>query len=334
MTTTAAPAISVLMSVYNGAAFLDAAIRSIREQSFGDFEFLVANDGSTDASAAIIDRHAAEDPRLKIYHRTNHGLVASLNFLLAEARAPLAARMDADDIARPERFARQLAYLETHPDVIVLGTNTDEIDTENRIHPCDDFHPDDPEAMSALLMRQSALCHSSVMMRTRAIRALGGYRGAFRHCEDYDLWLRADEAGDLANLPDRLLIYRRSPGQISTVHSLEQTIGAAMARLGARERRAGRADPFAGLARLPSIGELDALIGRAGVGADLRREIVPLIVHSRGSMAGRGFDLVLDHVREDMPVPGLPRAVARLARMGLPVRAARLALALANRRIP
>jgi glycosyltransferase involved in cell wall biosynthesis len=110
------------MSVYNNAAHLPAAIESILAQSFGDFEFLIVNDGSSDESGDIIDRYAAGDRRIRAFHQPNLGLIASLNRMLAEARAPLIARMDDDDIALPARFERQLAFLAAHPDHGVVGT--------------------------------------------------------------------------------------------------------------------------------------------------------------------------------------------------------------------
>lgn len=110
------------MSVYNGERFLADAIRSILAQSFGDFEFLILDDGSTDSSRSIIAGFAASDSRIRPIIRENRGLIASLNQLLEEARAPLIARMDADDISHPERFSRQISFLAGHPDHGVLGT--------------------------------------------------------------------------------------------------------------------------------------------------------------------------------------------------------------------
>ena len=116
------------MSVYNGERFLAPAIESILGQTFGDFEFLILDDGSTDATPRIVAGYAALDPRIRPIIRENRGLVASLNQLLEEARAPIVARMDADDISRPERFAKQAAFLDAHPDYGVIGCWTEDID--------------------------------------------------------------------------------------------------------------------------------------------------------------------------------------------------------------
>ena len=99
------PAISVIMSAYNAEAFIGAAIESMLSQSFRDFEFLIVNDGSKDATKQIIERYAARDARIRLIDRENKGLIFSLNQLIQEARGELLARMDADDISHPERLA-------------------------------------------------------------------------------------------------------------------------------------------------------------------------------------------------------------------------------------
>lgn len=325
----AEPRISVAMSVYNNAPFLAEAIESILGQTFGDFEFLIVDDGSRDGSGAIIDAYAARDPRIRAIHQENRGLVASLNRLIDEARAPLIARMDGDDIALPERFERQVAFLDAHPDHGVVGTCTDDIDEAGRITFNRDFHPLDHQSLLAALGHGPVLCHPSVMMRRDVVQAAGGYRSAFVHCEDYDLWLRLADRTQLCSLPDRLLHYRRSAGQISSAHALQQQIGAAVAYLAWRERQAGRPDPTAGLTRLPPVGELDALFGREGVAREVRERVAPNLVYSERALRSGGFDLLLQYVREGGNKRGLWRTAGRLVKLGEPARAARLAAVLA-----
>jgi hypothetical protein len=306
------PRITVAMSVHNDAATVGAAIRSILAQTFGDFEFLIVNDGSTDGSDAIIDACAAVDPRIRAIHQPNRGLIASLNRLVAEARGDLIARMDGDDISLPERFAAQVAFLDAHPDHGVLGTNTNEIDEADRVTLCTDLHPLDHVAVAAALRHRSPVAHSSVMMRTAVVRAAGGYRAAYRHCEDYDLWLRLSEQTRIANLPERLLLYRRSSGQVSVRHVVEQQSGAAIARLAHRERLAGRPDPTDGLEQLPPIAELDALFGRRGVAQEVRSNLAQTLVYSREALRGGGVDLLIAHVAAGGARTGLWRTVGRL----------------------
>ena len=116
------PSLSVVMAVYNGERWLAETLASLSSQTFGDFEIVAIDDGSTDGSAAILAEAAARDARYRIITQANRGLVASLNRGLAESRAPLVARIDADDVAEPERFARQVAFLQAHPEVAALGS--------------------------------------------------------------------------------------------------------------------------------------------------------------------------------------------------------------------
>lgn len=318
--------ISVMMSVYNAERYVAEAIQSILGQTEGRFEFLIVNDGSRDASGSIIDRYAAQDSRIRAIHQENRGLIASLNRMLDEARAPLVARMDSDDVSRPERFAVQLAWMQAHPDIAVLGTNTDELDADGAFFPCSDFHPEHPADIRERLMAASAMCHPSVMMRRDVIRALGGYRAAFRHCEDYDLWLRVSERHDLYNLPDRLFLYRRSPDQVSEKHILVQAIGAACARYAAQQRRAGLPDPFEGATSLPSLDQIDAVLGSSGVGARMRLEVIDSIKYSPEAMSGGGLELMQAHLRDGGTKQGFWRTAGRMVKMGMIPQALTLSL--------
>jgi glycosyltransferase involved in cell wall biosynthesis len=320
------PLISVMMSVYNAERYVAEAIQSILGQTEGRFEFLIVNDGSRDASGSIIDRYAAQDSRIRAIHQENRGLIASLNRMLDEARAPLVARMDSDDVSRPERFAVQLAWMQAHPDIAVLGTNTDELDADGAFFPCSDFHPEHPADIRERLMAASAMCHPSVMMRRDVIRLLGGYRAAFRHCEDYDLWLRVSEHHDLYNLPDRLFLYRRSPDQVSEKHILVQAIGAACARYAAQQRRAGLPDPFEGATSLPSLDQIDAVLGSTGVGARMRLEVIDSIKYSPEAMNGGGLELMQAHLRDGGTKQGFWRTAGRMVKMGMIPQALTLSL--------
>ena len=326
------PRVTVAMSVHDDAATVGAAIESILGQTFQDFEFLIVNDGSSDGSGAIIDSFAAADPRIRAIHQPNRGLIASLNRLVAEARGDLIARMDGDDISLPGRFAAQVAFLDAHPDHGVLGTNTNEIDEADRITLCTDLHPLDHAAVQAALRRGSPVAHSSVMMRTAVVREGGGYRAAYRHCEDYDLWLRLSERTRIANLPDRLLLYRRSSGQVSVRHVVEQQTGAAIARQAHRERLAGRPDPTHGLDRLPPVADLDELFGRSGVAQAVRGELAQTMVYSREALRGGGLDLLIAHVAAGGARGRLWRTVARLLAFGEVGFAVRLGAALLSPR--
>lgn len=322
------PRVSVIMSVYNAQAHLADAIRSILDQTFTDFEFLIVDDGSRDRSAEIMDGFAAADPRIRVIRQENKGLIASLNRLLDEARAPLVARMDADDISVPTRLELQVAFLDQHPDHGVVGANTHELDQHGAITECTDLHPLDHAGIASAMEHRSPICHPSVLMRRDAILDAGGYRLPYVHCEDYDLWLRLLDRTRLANLPDRLLLYRRSPGQVSVQHEIDQKIGAALAWAAHGERAAGRPDPTSELKKVPTLDALDATFDRAGIARAVRSKVALGLVYSAPAMRGRGLDLLLNHVRVGGDRAGLWRTVLRLLAFRQPRAAVRLAAAL------
>ncbi|KLE34710.1 glycosyltransferase [Aurantiacibacter luteus] len=327
-----APALSVAMSVYDGERFLAPAIESVLAQTFEDFEFLILDDGSRDSSLAIARHYAAIDSRIRIISRENRGLVTSLNQLLAESRAPLVARMDADDICLPERFARQVAFLDANPDHGVVGSWSEDIDefgrpfaTGGRDHPVENA-----EFARAILEDRNLLCHPAVTYRRDVVLSVGGYHRAYRHVEDHDLWLRLASVTKMANLPMRLIRYRHYAGQVSSRHATEQQIGHSVALMAWRERQAGRPDPTAHIDALPPLGQLDALFGRDGVDREVRARLARALAFSRTSLAGDGFDHIMTHVQEGGDRVGLWRTAARLVTFGMPGRAARLAAALVH----
>lgn len=324
------PAISVAMSVYNGEDYLAAAIESILAQSFDDFEFLILNDGSNDSSRAIIDDFAAKDGRIRAIHRENRGLIASLNQLIDEAKAPIIARMDGDDIALPERFERQFRFLADNPDYGVISSWTTDIDSQGIAYPLQgrDQPVTHEELLKAIDEGGALLCHPSAMYRRDLVQSVGGYHAAFRHCEDFDLWLRLANRTKLGSLPERLLKYRHTDGQVSNRHVVEQQLGVAAARLAHRERVAGRPDPTEHLDALPPLEEFDSLFGRVGAEAEARAITCAAVLYSEVALRGSGFDLVMRHIRDGNHVAGLRRTVLRLLRIGEPARAFAMASAL------
>jgi glycosyltransferase involved in cell wall biosynthesis len=244
-----APAISVVLPVRNGQAFLDEAIRSIRAQSFGDFEFIVVDDGSDDATAEIARRHAADDPRIRIIAQAPAGIVAALNRGIETASAPLIARMDADDIAMPRRLERQLEALSRDPSAAVIGSSFVVIDRMGRdlrsVH-----MPTRPDEIRAKLEESNCIAHPTVLMRRDAVLGVGGYRRAFLHCEDYDLWLRLAEKHGLLNIDEPLLRYREHAGQLTWGGVEQRILSVLAAGISARRRQAGEVDPAEGVERI------------------------------------------------------------------------------------
>ena len=167
------------------------------------------DDGSTDGTWAILERWRACDPRIRVISRENRGFPCSLNEAAGIASGKYLSIMDADDIALPEKLAMQIARLEAEPDLAALGTQVEFIDAVGRPlrH---SRQPLDHETLVASHERdiQPHLFHPTVVMRSEAFHAVGGYREAFAKVEDYDLWLRLEERGRLANCSKVLLRYR------------------------------------------------------------------------------------------------------------------------------
>ncbi len=329
------PPLSVVTSVFNNAPYLPLAIESILNQSLGDFEFLIVNDGSTDGSAEIMDGYAARDSRIKILHQENRGTIVAVNRGIAEARSPLIARMDGDDIAKPDRFEKQMAFISAHPDTCLLGTainlmDEDGADTGRKVV----YPQSDSELRHNLDEDQGPnFAQNTVIMRKTVFDALGGYHAAYRHCEDYDLWLRfSSEPGTkMANLAEPLVYYRKYAGQVSSRHMVAQAIGASVSYAAHRERLAGRSDPTKALSALPGLDAIDDLFGRFGIAASVRSRALTYFLYSADSLSGDGYRLVLDHIRDGSVInkPQLWRAAVRLAKAGHFAQAVGVAKALA-----
>ncbi len=237
-TAPALPQASVLLPVYNAARYLERAIQSVLAQSFRDFELLLLNDGSSDRSLEIMQRLAAQDARCRCLAWPNRGLVASLNAGIEAARGEILLRMDADDICRPGRFERQIRYLAAHPECVALSGRYLLIDPDGLpIMEMGDRLTHAEIDAGNLSGAGSFMCHPAVAMRRAAVVAAGGYRAAFAHAEDLDLFLRLAENGRLANLPELLLDYRQHPDSIGYAKRTAQLQATRAAVMAARSRR-------------------------------------------------------------------------------------------------
>ena len=237
MPTSSAPIVSVLLPVYNGERHLQLALDSILHQTFTDFEFLILDDGSRDGSLSLLEQAARADSRVKLFSRENRGLVATLNELIERAQGRYLARMDADDIAQPNRFALQVAFLDAHPGVVCVGGAQALIDEEGRYLTNINGPLANQAIQQSILAGHGAICHPTAMIRASALAEVGGYDPAMWHCEDLDLWLRLGECGQLANLADVVLKYRLDPGSVSSRHWREQRENAKKACEAAWKRR-------------------------------------------------------------------------------------------------
>ena len=201
------PDVSVLMAVYNGERHLPAAIDSILGQTHRNFEFVIVDDGSTDRSAEIVT--SRRDERINLIRLPqNRGLSAALNEGLRAATAPRIARQDADDVSEPERLATQLAFMDAHREVALLGTQGVVIAEDGHVTGVV-TRPIGADSIRWFSIFDNPFIHTSVMFTTEVARGLGGYNAAYDpFSQDYDLWCRIAEQHAVANLPGKLIRYR------------------------------------------------------------------------------------------------------------------------------
>jgi glycosyltransferase involved in cell wall biosynthesis len=238
----AAPDVSVVMSVFNDAAALPATLESVLNQQACTLEFIVLNDGSTDASGQILDDWARRDSRLQVIHQSNTGLTRALIRGCGQARGEFIARQDAGDISLPGRLASQLRCLREHAGCVAVSCHTDFIGPKSeRLYRA----RLDGEALHRGLTGlegdlRGPTHHGSVMMRADAYRLAGGYRSAFYFAQDLDLWTRLVAHGRFTVVDDVLYQARLLPGAISGTHSAEQRQLASVIAHLAAARRAGK----------------------------------------------------------------------------------------------
>jgi glycosyltransferase involved in cell wall biosynthesis len=246
------PGVSVILPVYNGAAYLAQAIESVLLQTHQNFELIVVNDGSDDATGAIADSYARVDTRVQVMHREKCGEQAAFNAGCAKARFDLLARLDHDDVALPERLALQAAFLEKNPDIAVVGGQMRCIDRDGRLTGGRMAYPQTSDECHKVLLNATAppIGNPAAMMRKAAVEACGGQRAQFDLAGDFDFWLRVDERFKLANLPDAVVDYRMHGENRSLRKRFTQVLAARIARLSANLRRRGEPDPVDGWASL------------------------------------------------------------------------------------
>ncbi len=271
------PAVTILMPVYNGAPFLRAAVDSVLGQTFGDFELLVIDDGSTDDSCDAVRSYADARVRL-VRNEQNLGQTRTLNRGLELARGRYVARLDQDDVSLPRRLERQVATLEARPDLTVVGTWGYYMDapgrrrigaTCRRVLNRGDF-------LGGLALGECPLWHISVVFRRDAIRDLGGYDPAFGPAEDYELWTRVARAGGRAIvLPEFHCVYR--------LHGLQQSVTSATTQrrsiVHAHERFL---DGLCTPSRLPHVGRLLRIEDAFWTACRSRAERAEVVHEARG----------------------------------------------------
>lgn len=210
--------ISVLMPVYNMAAYVEEAICSILTQTYSNFELLILDDGSTDGTLDIVRKF--DDKRIRVLaHSVNQGLVETLNQGINLCSGEYIARMDGDDIALPHRFERQVAFMDVHQHCGVCGSQAYLLGKGNVT-----AKPLNHEAIRCWQLFHCTLVHPTVMMRKSVLEQTGVRYHYYPHAEDYEIWNRLTAVTQVVNLPDVLLMYRQHPNQISSTQQDVQKI--------------------------------------------------------------------------------------------------------------
>lgn len=214
--------ISVIMSVFNEEKYLEESIKSILNQTYKDFEFIIVDDASFDKSSEILKNWARKDPRVKIItNEKNIGLTKSLNKAIKIAQGKYIARQDADDISLPQRLKKQIEFLENHLEIKILGTFSYAISQRGEIlrkNTSSVFF----QEVKKNLIKKTPFSHSSVMIEKETLNKVGLYNEKFRTSQDYELWFRILKIDKGENLPLFLIKKRYLPGMISIKREKEQ----------------------------------------------------------------------------------------------------------------
>lgn len=210
------------MPVYNGGLHLRLAIDSVLAQTYSHFELLLIDDGSTDDTLAVARSY--QDPRIRIIETDGHsGITNALNTGLRYATGAYIARMDADDVCSPVRLERQIAFMESHPDILLCGTNMQLLNSRRSVK-----LPTEHEDIRAHLLFSNCISHPTVMIRRHDFT----YPAAYPNAEDYALWATMVETGKCHNLPELLYSWRIHDAQVSTVkYDIGRASGKAIHRM-------------------------------------------------------------------------------------------------------
>lgn len=238
------PVVTVLMSCYNASRWLDQSIKSVLEQTFSDFEFIVIDDGSTDNTLEIIQRFAEQDTRLVVITKPNSGLADSLNVGIKTAKGEWIARIDADDICEPERLQKQMELARSDPGIVFVGSGLTIIDEAGVKHKKYFYPTTHAGLLVNLRTAQKFPPHSSAFYKTKIVRKIGGYRARIKLSDDCDLWLRLSDMGKMACLNESLVQIRKHADQTSHEDSgKRQLVDARAAVISYWLRHCGEPDP-------------------------------------------------------------------------------------------
>lgn len=218
----AGPLVSIVLPVYNAASYLPQTLDSLARQTHDDYELIAIDDGSSDESLSILESYRAADDRIRIISRENRGISRTLNEGIEAAHGELIARMDADDIAYPERLAKQVALMTARPTLALCGTHVDYLISDSRVLRVP-ASPVTGQEIAIMTIFDPVFVHPTVMFRAQAIRAENGpYSTDYPHCEDFELFRRLAASCEAALIPEPLLAFRINHPSVRTRHAILQ----------------------------------------------------------------------------------------------------------------
>jgi len=293
------PAVSVVMSVFNGEPYLKASVESIINQTFNNFEFIITDDGSVDNTWETLCAYARQDARIiLIQNQPNAGVVQSLNKGLDKSKANIIVRQDADDISHPERIQKQLDFLDTHPDYGLVAAVPQPIDLDGNLLDLPFWNATENEEIQERLLENMCLCGPTIMVRRECLEAAGFFFSeGLDASEDYDLCLRLAEVTKIASLEGSLYLYRQHPDSASNKRAQQQMTNKAIALERAVYRRYGKNQPQGLVAMVARDYLHAAVIGVARQDLDASRESLK-----------RALELDPSLLESDQPLEELIRA--------------------------
>jgi len=223
------PEISVVMPVYNNEKYLDAAIKSVLNQTYSNFEFFIIDDGSTDGSWQIINNYKNIDSRIIAYKQNNKGLTKTLIEATSKVKGTYLARFDADDISHTTRFEEQIQWFKNNSKKVLCGTYANIINEEGLSTGAIKNLEIEHEKICKKLLFRNDFIHSSVMFKLKPFIEAGGYNSFFKYAQDYEAWCKISFNGLIGNLPRQLISFRKHSFSLSKKNIKDQTAFAILA---------------------------------------------------------------------------------------------------------
>ena len=219
--------ISILLPVYNSELFIKNTIDSVLNSTHKAFELIIINDGSEDNSLDIINSY--DDPRIKLYNKSNSGLIETLNYGIRKCKNEIIMRIDSDDIIHSQKIEKQL-FMFKKDKVALLGTEGYTIDSAGEVDSSINLPSKHDDILKAMMNYNASVIHPSIMVYKNVLESVGLYSPKMKHAEDYDLFLRISKIGKISNLNEKLIYLRKNENNISHLNAKEQILNTFIAK--------------------------------------------------------------------------------------------------------